>query len=451
MFNTLIANAGLEEIPAREDSYRIIARFLLRESNPVYGPSRLDYPLSIKQTELEGACPKEEVKNAVWDCGSPEQNLPGAGMDSATEASNERAFKTMMVSSVVLKQQFSLKGGRTICIRFTVLACSLYRNASKQAASLIVLLLLERLIHIESRKSLTVLLFDVDTRRISIRHYEILKSITLIVLTQNEPDVKASIAKRAVRNHNPLALVANSYANSLSSSRSSQQYYFTHPPSKSSYVQDGRVEIQGKSSGYVGGNRRNAGNQGRNDVNQGTAAGNDICYNYNKRGHYATDCLKPRVQDAKYFREQMLLATKDEAGVHLDDEENDFVFTIAIGDDQLEELNASVIMMDHLQPIDNDFDAEPKYDSDFVSEVNDSQMKMINGLFENNDHKQRQHAKLATIKPTYVDDQIDSNIIFDDPYVEDNSGQTEHAHDLHDQKLTDIESLIQNVQIEAKK
>ncbi|GKG45394.1 retrovirus-related pol polyprotein from transposon TNT 1-94, partial [Tanacetum coccineum] len=37
------------------------------------------------------------------------------------------------------------------------------------------------------------------------------------------------------------------------------------------------------------------------------------CYNCNEKGYYARDCQKPRVRDAKYFREQMLLAMKDEA------------------------------------------------------------------------------------------------------------------------------------------
>ncbi|GJR19338.1 hypothetical protein Tco_0967865 [Tanacetum coccineum] len=98
----------------------------------------------------------------------------------------------------------------------------------------------------------------------------------------------------------------------------------------------------GKSLGYTGGNRRNAGNQGRYDVNQGSAAGNDI------------------VQPTIAKTDTMRLAAKYEAGVHLDDEENDFMLTSAIGDDHLEEINASVIMMDRLQPIDNDSDAEPK-------------------------------------------------------------------------------------------
>ncbi|GKB28414.1 retrovirus-related pol polyprotein from transposon TNT 1-94 [Tanacetum coccineum] len=37
------------------------------------------------------------------------------------------------------------------------------------------------------------------------------------------------------------------------------------------------------------------------------------CYNCNEKDHYARDCQKPRVHDAKYFRELMLLAMKDEA------------------------------------------------------------------------------------------------------------------------------------------
>nr|GFB23298.1 hypothetical protein [Tanacetum cinerariifolium] len=69
------------------------------------------------------------------------------------------------------------------------------------------------------------------------------------------------------------------------------------------------------------------------------------CDNYNGKCHYARDSPKPRVRDAKYFREQMMLVIKDEAGVHLDTKENDFMLMNAYGDDQLEELNALVIMI----------------------------------------------------------------------------------------------------------
>ncbi|GJW10696.1 integrase, catalytic region, zinc finger, CCHC-type containing protein [Tanacetum coccineum] len=60
------------------------------------------------------------------------------------------------------------------------------------------------------------------------------------------------------------------------------------------------------------------------------------CYSCNGKGHYVRDCPKPRVCDAKYFREQMLLAAKDEAGVNLDTEENVFMLMNAYGYDHLE-------------------------------------------------------------------------------------------------------------------
>ncbi|GKD55537.1 hypothetical protein Tco_1288924, partial [Tanacetum coccineum] len=132
-------------------------------------------------------------------------------------------------------------------------------------------------------------------------------------------------------------------------------------------IQDGHVDIQSKNVGYAG-----------------------------------------NVRDAKYFREQMLLATKDEAGVHLDEEENDFMLDNAYGDNTLEELNAAVIMMAHIQPTDDKSDAEPTYDAEFISE------------------------KLETIIHTSADDQIDPNIIFDDPYVDYNSGQAENDTNDHD-------------------
>ncbi|GKA30412.1 integrase, catalytic region, zinc finger, CCHC-type containing protein, partial [Tanacetum coccineum] len=77
------------------------------------------------------------------------------------------------------------------------------------------------------------------------------------------------------------------------------------------------------------------------------------CYNCNRKGHYACEYPKPKVRNAKYFREQMLLATKDEAGVHLDEEENDFMHGIAYGDNTLEELNVTMIMMARIQPTDD--------------------------------------------------------------------------------------------------
>ncbi|GKB07447.1 hypothetical protein Tco_0835731 [Tanacetum coccineum] len=64
-------------------------------------------------------------------------------------------------------------------------------------------------------------------------------------------------------------------------------------------------------------------------------------------------------------------------------------------------------------------------------------------------HEHTNHAKLKTIINTSDDDQIDFSIIFDDPYVDNNGGTDEHDSNAHDQSVT-LESLIQNVQKEAK-
>ncbi|GJZ27692.1 hypothetical protein Tco_0572339 [Tanacetum coccineum] len=159
---------------------------------------------------------------------------------------------------------------------------------------------------------------------------------------------------------------------------------------------------------------------------------------------------KTKVYDAKYFREQIPLATKDEAGVNLDKEENDFMLMNAYGDDQLEELNAPVIMMARIQPTDDKSDAEPTIDAEVISEVSASQIDFINGLLSKDVHEHKNHKKLEPVIHTSADDQIDSDIIFDDPYVENNSGQAKHDPNAHDQPYADIESLIYNVQIKAE-
>ncbi|GKD95068.1 reverse transcriptase domain-containing protein, partial [Tanacetum coccineum] len=259
-------------------------------------------------------------------------------------------------------------------------------------------------------------------------------------LSQCEPHVNASRVKKNARNHDPLALVPNSYANSSYShaspsySRSLQPYYVTHPP----FVHDYKDDYQGDIQGQLGikqlmqemvllkrlESEKNFLRIPRTTSTLGKA--NVRCYNCNGKGHYARDYPKPRVRDAKYFRVQMLLATKHEAEVNLDTEENDFMLMNAYGNDQVEDLNASMIMMARIQRTNNKSDAELTYDAEVISK------------------------KFKTIKHTSVDDQIDSDIIFDDPYVEDNSRQFEHDQDAHDQNFVGLESLIYNVQVEAK-
>ncbi|GKD26344.1 gag-pol polyprotein [Tanacetum coccineum] len=111
-------------------------------------------------------------------------------------------------------------------------------------------------------------------------------------------------------------------------------------------VQGDRVNIHSKNSSNDGRNTRRSyvqeeiieGNNVQNDagniqrtlrtMSSGTVS-NVQCYNCSEKGHYARNCLKPRVQDSKYFIEQMLQAKQDEAGVILTDEQNDFLFVDA--------------------------------------------------------------------------------------------------------------------------
>ncbi|GJU50858.1 hypothetical protein Tco_1220413 [Tanacetum coccineum] len=70
-------------------------------------------------------------------------------------------------------------------------------------------------------------------------------------LVQFEPHVLASRAKKAAKNHDPLALISHSIASSSHphaySSYSSQSYYVTHPPSVVDYDDEYQGELQGNS------------------------------------------------------------------------------------------------------------------------------------------------------------------------------------------------------------
>ncbi|GJY41697.1 hypothetical protein Tco_0428967 [Tanacetum coccineum] len=183
-------------------------------------------------------------------------------------------------------------------------------------------------------------------------------------LVQFKPHVLASKAKKAAKNHDPLALIAHSNASSSQSyvnfSYSPQPYYVTHPSSVVDYEDEYQGELSGDSQEeklttammllaraitqkfstptnnhlrYGGNGNKNAGRQNRNQAfNAGT--GND-----------ESNQIKPRVRDAKYFREQMLLAMKDEAGSNLNKKENDFMLDNSYREETMEEIIAAVMLM----------------------------------------------------------------------------------------------------------
>ncbi|GJZ65769.1 hypothetical protein Tco_0622465 [Tanacetum coccineum] len=108
----------------------------------------------------------------------------------------------------------------------------------------------------------------------------------------------------------------------------------------------------------------------------------------------------------------MLLAMKDEVGSNLSNKENDSMLDTSYRED-LEELTAAV----HAS-----------------SKV----------------HEQVSHGKRKIIIRTTDDDQIDSNIIFDDPFMENNGGASEHDSTAQDE-YRKIQMLAYNVQREQLK
>nr|GEW43736.1 hypothetical protein [Tanacetum cinerariifolium] len=74
-------------------------------------------------------------------------------------------------------------------------------------------------------------------------------------------------------------------------------------------------------------------------------------------------------------------------------------------------------------PADGNAETVPSYDAKAVSEVNDSSKV----------HEQMCHEKRKIIIQTSDDNQIDSNIIFNDPYVENNSSTSDHDSNDHDE------------------
>ncbi|GJS80705.1 retrovirus-related pol polyprotein from transposon TNT 1-94 [Tanacetum coccineum] len=208
-------------------------------------------------------------------------------------------------------------------------------------------------------------------------------------LQQFEKLVNVSRAKKLEKSHDPLALVAHMG----SSSRNTSSYYVTHHTSvvdyEDEYQQDNvhtnskdplasamlllarpitqnistptnnrlHTSSNARNQAIIQGDRVNT--QSRNSGNTSTVQ----CYNCSGKGHYARNCPKPRVWDSKYFMEQMLLAKRDEAGVILTDEQNDFLFADASRMEEIEELSANICLMARIQLADNTSDVGPSYDS----------------------------------------------------------------------------------------
>ncbi|GKF50615.1 UBN2 domain-containing protein, partial [Tanacetum coccineum] len=163
-------------------------------------------------------------------------------------------------------------------------------------------------------------------------------------------------------------VTTSSYSHA-NSSYSLQPYYVTHPPSVVDYDDEYQGELQGDSQEDKLTTAMMLLRVPRTESTPGKE--NVQCYDCNEKGHYARECQKPKVCDAKYFREQMFLAMKDEAGSNLNNEENDFMLDTSYGED-LEELTAVVMLMARLQPADENAETVLSYDAKAVSQVHAS-------------------------------------------------------------------------------
>nr|GEZ35300.1 putative ribonuclease H-like domain-containing protein [Tanacetum cinerariifolium] len=123
-----------------------------------------------------------------------------------------------------------------------------------------------------------------------------------------------------------------------------------------------------QSQGYAGIAGKNQASGARVVNTVGNAWVNQLwvirCYNCNSKGHIAKQCTaKKRVKDSKWFKDKMLLAQAQEAGVanHVD----------AYDSDCDDEAIANAIFMVNLSPVgsSNDDTVPPHYDSNTLSEV----------------------------------------------------------------------------------
>ncbi|GJR56610.1 hypothetical protein Tco_1407131 [Tanacetum coccineum] len=223
-------------------------------------------------------------------------------------------------------------------------------------------------------------------------------------VVQFEPHVLASKAKKAAKNYDPLALLAHSNGPSSQShanpSYSPQPYYVTH----SSFVADYEDEYQGEL-------------QGDSQEDKLTTAMMLLARVITQKFSTPTNnCLRT------------LSNTRNQAVIQ-DGRVDIQTKNVGYGGNG----NRNTGRQNRNQAfneVDDNADSESSNNAKAVSEVNAS----------NKVHEQVNHAKRKTIIHTSDDDQMDSNIIFDDPYVENNGSTSEHDSNAHDE-YHDIQML----------
>ncbi|GJZ35591.1 hypothetical protein Tco_0581408 [Tanacetum coccineum] len=296
-------------------------------------------------------------------------------------------------------------------------------------------------------------------------------------LQQLEKLVNASRAKKLEKSHDPLALVAHTG----SSSRTTTPYYVTHLSSVVDYDDDYQGDVvQNKFkdpltsviillaraitqsfSNLINNRLRTSSNSRDQAIVQGDRvniqsknSGND---GRNIRRSYVQEKIIEgnNVQNDAGNIQRTLRATSsgttanDEAGVILTDEHNDFLFAHATQMEDIEELSANICLMAMIQPANIDSDAGTSYDFAFLSKVQTLSTSYVNPLFAKDNQEQKYPKQPKIINNIIGDDQIDSNIIFDEPNDDVNSSSVEDNNNA--QQSYELEQLDRNAYKEAEK
>ncbi|GJS69935.1 reverse transcriptase domain-containing protein [Tanacetum coccineum] len=251
-------------------------------------------------------------------------------------------------------------------------------------------------------------------------------------------------AKRTAKTHDPLALVANTHTSS-SSSRYPAAYYVTHPSSvvdyDDNYQGDEICDDQGDSLTTAMMLLARAITQ-----RYSTPTNNRLRSSSNTRNQAVVQAdiviiQRRNVANGGRF-ERRLSNTQGEFA------ESENVQKEA-GNGNLKELSANICMMARIQKADSDFEDGPSYDCAFISEVQTPSTSFMNPLFSQSDHEQKYPEQHEIINSTIGNNQINSDIIFDDPNVEVNDRKSKHDKNAHDAQDNALELLARNAYKDA--
>ncbi|GJS76413.1 hypothetical protein Tco_0726294 [Tanacetum coccineum] len=266
---------------------------------------------------------------------------------------------------------------------------------------------------------------------------------------------KVDRAKKLEKTHDPLVLVAHTG----SSSRTTTPYYVAHPSSVVDYDDDYQGDIVQNNfddpltSAMILLARvitRNFSNPTNNRLCTSSNTRNQAIFQGDRVNIQSRNSSNDgRNTRRSYVQEEVIEVRKDEIGVILTDEHNDFLFADALRMEEIEKLSANICSMARIQPTNIDSDTRPSYDSAFLSEVQTPSTSYVNPLFAKDNLEQKYPMQPKIINNTIGDDQIDSNIIFDKPNDDVNNSSIED--DNNAQQSYELEQLARNAYKEAEK